>query len=70
MHERIHLAQQRELGIIGFYIAYSLNYLINLIKYKDRQLAYKNIVFEKEAWFNENNHNYLNVRKPYNYWIK
>lgn len=62
-HEKIHLKQQLELLIIPFYILYLLNYLINIIKYKSHLLAYYNIIFEREAFINENDINYLRERK-------
>ncbi|MCC8410929.1 hypothetical protein LJ707_18460 [Mucilaginibacter sp. UR6-1] len=61
-HERIHLKQQREMLVIFFYIAYLLNYFINLIKYCNHHKAYLNIVFEREAYKNEQNLVYLKQR--------
>ena len=66
-HEKIHLAQQKELLVIFFYIAYLLNYLINLVRYRSKFEAYINIVFEKEANKHERNDNYLETRKSFNY---
>lgn len=61
-HEKIHLKQQLELLILPFYIIYILNYLYNLIIYKSHFSAYYHIVFEREAYANEMNHNYLQTR--------
>ena len=61
-HERIHLKQQVELLIVPFFIWYGVEYLIGLLYYKNRHLAYKNISFEREAFFNESNAKYLNER--------
>ena len=61
-HERIHLKQQLELLIIPFYLWYSLEFLYLLIKYKKWDLAYRNISFEKEAYLNEKDLQYLNER--------
>ena len=67
-HERIHFQQQIELLVLPFFILYFGNYLINLFKYRfNHNKAYCNIIFEKEAYKNENNLNYLKVRKRYNY---
>lgn len=52
-HERIHLRQQLELGIIPFYIWY----LIALYR-----VGYMNISFEREAYSNEKNLTYLKKR--------
>lgn len=58
-HEKIHLRQQLELLILPFYVLYLSNYLLNRLKYKDHHQAYKNIIFEKEAFNNETNLDYL-----------
>ena len=62
-HEKIHLKQQLELLILAFYIAYLFHYVINLIIYKNHHKAYLNIVFEKEAFKNEENLDYLKKRR-------
>lgn len=62
-HEKIHLRQQLEMLFIFFYLAYLINYLINLIKYKNHQKAYLNIIFEREAYKNERNFVYLEQRR-------
>ena len=62
-HERIHLKQQLELLLIGFYILYLIHYLYNLIKFFNHNEAYLNIVFEKEAYAMESEINYLKNRK-------
>ncbi|MBM0658797.1 hypothetical protein [Capnocytophaga genosp. AHN8471] len=64
-HERIHLAQQRELLVIFFYIWYLIDFGIKYLKYKDKYLAYRNIIFEREAYENDNNLHYLKTRKLY-----
>jgi len=67
-HERIHLRQQLELLIIPFYLLYLINYVINLIKYRNHYRAYLNISFEKEAYACDQNLNYLKSRKFFS-WI-
>lgn len=62
-HEKIHLRQQLELLILPFYVFYVLNYLINLLRYKNHYLAYFNISFEREAYQFEKDLNYLSKRK-------
>lgn len=62
-HEFIHFRQQIELLILPFYIIYILNYLINLILYHNHQQAYRNILFEREAYENDAKLNYLADRK-------
>jgi len=62
-HERIHLRQQIELLILPFYLWYVIEFLIRLFQYKTWHLAYKNISFEREAYSNEVNLNYLKSRR-------
>ncbi|MFH6935838.1 hypothetical protein [Flavobacterium sp. FlaQc-30] len=61
-HEKIHLRQQLELLIIPFFIWYFFEFLFRLIQYKNKDLAYRNISFEREAYSNETNLNYLKNR--------
>lgn len=61
-HERIHYRQQKELLILPFYIWYFFDFMIKLSRYKDKNMAYMNVVFEKEAYDNENELNYLKSR--------
>ena len=64
-HEEIHLKQQRETFILLFFFFYIMEWVIKLLIYQNTALAYKNISFEKEAYLNEGNINYLNNRKPW-----
>lgn len=61
-HERIHLRQQIELAIIFFFLIYAIEYFIGLVKYRNHHLAYRNIIFEREAYANEKDLNYLKQR--------
>ncbi len=61
-HEKIHIRQQLELLILPFFIWYFLEYLLRLIQYKRADLAYRNISFEREAYVNESNFEYLKKR--------
>jgi len=67
-HEQIHFRQQIELLILPFYVLYLISYLYNLLKYQNHDKAYLNICFEKEAYANDQNPNYLKTRKLYS-WI-
>ena len=62
-HEKIHLKQQIELLWIFFFVWYFIEYIIRFYQYKNHEFAYKNISFEKEAYKNEHNLNYLKSRK-------
>jgi hypothetical protein len=64
-HELIHIEQQKELMVIPFFILYILNFIINIFRMNSS--PYRNIMFEKEAYTNEGNANYLKTRKRFNY---
>lgn len=66
-HERIHLRQQRELLIIPFYLWYIAEWLLRTVLYLNSYRAYQNISFEREAYANEKNPDYLSKRKPYGF---
>ena len=57
-HEKIHLRQQLELLILPFYIWYLIEYYTK---------GYYNDSFEKEAYANEKDLNYLKTRKIFNF---
>lgn len=61
-HERIHLRQQLELLVIPFFIWYFLEFILRLIQYKNTDLAYRNISFERETYANEKDFDYLKNR--------
>jgi hypothetical protein len=61
-HEKIHLKQQLEMLIIPFFMWYVLEFAIRLFQFKTWYLAYKNISFEREAYTNEKDLNYLKSR--------
>jgi len=61
-HEKIHIRQQLELLVLPFYIWYGVEFLVRYFQYKNWNLAYKNISFEREAYANEKDLNYLKKR--------
>lgn len=61
-HERIHISQQKEMLVIPFFIWYGTEFLLRLIYYKNKHLAYRNISFEREAYGNEKDLGYLQRR--------
>ena len=65
-HESIHTSQMKEMLYIPFYLLYVTEWLIKLLF---KGSAYRNISFEREAYDNQYNLNYLKERKRYN-WIK
>ena len=67
-HEKIHIRQQVELGVIPFYILYLWYWMWLRITLGKKGFDYSLIPFEKEAYVNQYDLNYLNKRKPYS-WI-
>lgn len=61
-HERIHIRQQLELFILPFFLWYFIEYAVRLLQYRNTNLAYKNISFEREAYANEKHFDYLKNR--------
>ncbi len=66
-HEKIHLKQQIELFWLFFFIWYVVEFVVRCIQYKNWYLAYRNISFEREAYQNEKNQNYLSDRKIFSF---
>ena len=62
-HEAIHTAQMKELLYIFFYIWYGIEWLGRWIV--DTDNAYKKLLFEREAYNNQDNLDYLKTRKHY-----
>lgn len=62
-HEKIHLAQQKELLVIPFYLLYFSEYILNRLFSKNHDQAYRKISFEQEAYKFDKNLNYLKKRK-------
>jgi len=68
-HEGIHFYQQLETLVIPFFVIYIIEFIIKLLWYRRWDVAYRNVSFEREAFSNENNINYLDNRKWFS-WIK
>ncbi len=66
-HEKIHIRQQAELLVIPFYLIYLAQYGFNLFYYRDHYKAYRNIMFEKEAYACEKDMRYLQRRKLFGF---
>jgi hypothetical protein len=67
-HEAIHWQQYIETGILGFIILYYTFYLLNYIRYRDGKIAYYMIPFEKEAYDNDEDLEYLENRERWTWW--
>jgi len=66
-HEKIHLAQQRELWLVGFYFLYVWYWLMGKISGLSNDDAYLNIPFEKEAYSKMFDADYLEKRKKHSW---
>lgn len=66
-HERIHLRQQLELLILPFFIWYGLEFLVRLVQFNNWKLAYRNISFEREAYENDDDFDFLKNRSFFNF---
>jgi len=66
-HEAIHTAQGKELLWIFFYLFYGIEWIIRLVQYRDRKKAYRNISFEREAYANDENLDYLKNRRLFSF---
>lgn len=67
-HEKIHLQQQIELGVVFFYVFYLAEFLYFKLKGNNHQQAYQKISFEREAYANESDLSYLRFRKRWSQW--
>lgn len=68
-HETIHTAQMKEMLYVGFYLWYAVEWLVRMIRSRDAHSAYRNISFEREAYANQFNMEYLQDRQHYT-WMK
>lgn len=65
-HEKIHTAQMKELWYVGFYIIYFIEWVARL--FFAPATAYRGISFEREAYDNQHDYNYLKSRKHFAQW--
>ena len=64
-HESIHWEQYKECLIVGFLFLYLFFWLRNLLNGYDGKGAYYNIPFEREAYDNQHDSEYLLYRKRF-----
>jgi hypothetical protein len=64
-HEVIHYHQQLELLFVGQWLLYVFYWLKGLITYKDGAVAYRESPFEREAYANDQNLDYLKNRERF-----
>ncbi len=68
-HELIHHRQQLEMLVLPYHLTYFVHFIYNLLRYRQYKKAYRNVCFEREAYANETNSDYLKVRRFWS-WIK
>ncbi|MFV0565951.1 MAG: hypothetical protein ACK5NB_08980 [Flavobacteriaceae bacterium] len=61
-HERIHLRQQLELLVLPFYAFYIIEFLFRLVYCRNWKTAYRSLSFEREAYANQQDLDYLKHR--------
>ena len=66
-HEKIHTAQMKELAYVFFYLFYVLEWVVRLFQYGLSTRAYYNISFEREAYANQTDMNYLSSRRAFSF---
>lgn len=70
-HEKIHLAQQRELWLVGFYFLYAYYWLrARLFLRMSSHEAYMEIPFEVEAYAQQHDMEYLKNRERFAWRLK
>lgn len=67
-YEDIHTAQMKEMLYIFFYIWYFIEWVVKYFKYGSNE-AYFRISFEREAYHNQYDYDYIAKRKHYS-WFK
>ena len=66
-HERIHHEQQKELLIVPFYVLYFTEWIVRSLYYFDSYKGYQNLSFEREAYTNEKNLDYISERSTFGF---
>lgn len=64
-HEYTHTLEMQELGYIGFYVLYILNFIVNFLYYWNWKKSYKMVIFEIEANMHEDESSYNANRSHY-----
>ena len=68
-HEGTHFEQEKEMLFIFFYLWYVIEWMVRLVIKLNAMEAYHAISFEREAFDNDRNNDYLKERKRYS-WLK
>ena len=64
-HESIHTEQIKELLVVGFYLWYILEWIYKAIRYRGFYKGYEAISFEREAYANDRNLDYIRSRRRF-----
>ena len=64
-HESIHIMQYRETLVLGFLVIYLWDFVHGFVKYRNYDDAYRSIRFEQEAYANDHDENYLELRQKF-----
>jgi len=64
-HEKIHIAQQKELFVVFFYLLYAYYFIESYYFFRDTHTSYMMIPFEREAYEYDNDLEYLAKRKRF-----
>ena len=67
-HERIHIAQMLETGVVLFYLIYLAEFCWHYARQRDFDKAYRRISFEREAYEREGDLTYLDHRPFWAFW--
>lgn len=62
-HEKIHSRQMKEMLYVFFYVWYVIEWLLKFVKHKNYYKAYASISFEREAYKNQYDLEYLANRQ-------
>lgn len=65
-HEMIHWHQQKQMLGLFFYIWYFFEWIVRIFTHG--KAAYRNVSFEREAYDNDQNLDYLKTRKAFRSW--
>jgi len=64
-HELIHCQQQLEWLYLPFFVLYFVEWLWNLVRYRDAARAYHEVSFEREAYKHDGDEDYPRRRRHY-----
>ncbi len=66
-HEKIHIRQQMELLVVPFLVWYMASFIAGMLCGRSWHDAYRNIIFEREAYLNMHDLDYLKGRALFSF---